>query len=131
MSFYIDIDNTRGGVSYMMHDYYKHTLYRMYVEDDSVKIDAFCNDDTTMTSFDTYEVAMLFPVSKDANASGHLDMLVVLNKNKHIVACLDNADWIVAFIQCKHDSDHIEVYEKMFNDIIKQIHLEVVNYVGK
>ena len=109
--------------------YLNHVSYKMYAEDDSVKIDAFC-DDGTATFFSTYEVAMLFPVSKDANA-GHLDMLVVLDKDKHIVACLDNADWIVAFIQGEHDSDYIEVYENMFSDIIKQIHFGGVHYVGK
>ena len=109
--------------------YLNHVSYKMYAEDDSVKIDAFCDDGPVAFSC-TYEVAMLFPVSKDVNA-GHLDMLVVLDKDKHIVACLDNADWIVAFIQGEHDSDYIEVYEDMFHDIIKQIHFGGVYYVGK
>lgn len=109
--------------------YLNHVSYKMYVEDDSVKIDAYC-DDGPATFSSTYEVAMLFPVSKDANI-GHLDMLVVLDKDKHIVACLDNADWIVAFIQGEHYSDYIEVYEEMFSDIIKQIHFGGVYYVGK
>lgn len=109
--------------------YLNHVSYKMYAEDDSVKIDAFCDDGPVAFS-STYEVAMLFPVSKDANV-GHLDMLVVLDKDKRIVACLDNADWIVAFIQGEHDSDYIEVYEDMFSDIIKQIHFGGVYYVGK
>lgn len=109
--------------------YLNHVSYKIYAEDDSVKIDAFCDDGTAAFS-STYEVAMLFPVSKDANV-GHLDMLVVLDKDKHIVACLDNADWIVAFIQGEHDSDYIEVYEDMFYDIIKQIHFGGIYYVGK
>lgn len=112
------IDNTTGAP--FLSVYLNHVSYKMYVEDDSVKIDALC-DDGIATFSDTYEVAMLFPVSKDVNV-GHLDMLVVFDKDKHIVACLDNADWIVAFIQCEFDSDYIEVYEKMFNNIIRQIH---------
>lgn len=112
------IDNTTG--TPFLSVYLNHVSYKMYVEDDSVKIDALC-DDGIATFSDTYEVAMLFPVSKDVNV-GHLDMLVVLDKDKHIVACLDDAIWIVAFIQCEFDSDYIEVYEKMFNNIIRQIH---------
>ena len=110
--------------------YLNHVSYKMYVEDDSVKIDAFCDDGIYGHFARHFEVAMLFPVSKDANV-GHLDMLVVIDKDKHIVACLDNADWIVAFIQGEHDSDYIEVYEDMFSDIIKQIHFGGVYYVGK
>ena len=122
------IDATTGAL--FLSVYLNHVSYKMHVEDDSVKIDAFCDDAIYGTYSHTYEVAMLFPVSKDANI-GHLDMLVVLDKDKHIVACLDSADWIVAFIQCEHDSDYIEVYEKMFNDIIRQIHFGGVHYVGK
>ena len=109
------IDTTTGAP--FLSDYLNHVSYKMYVEDDSVKIDASC-DDGPATFSNTYEVAMLFPVSKDVNV-GHLDMLVVLDKDKHIVACLDEAVWIVAFIQGEHYSDYIEVYEKMFNDIIR------------
>lgn len=121
------IDTTTGAP--FLSVYLNHVSYKMYVEDDSVKIDALC-DDGPATFSSTYEVAMLFPVSKNADV-GHLDMLVVLDKNKHIVACLDNADWIVAFIQCELGSDYIEVYENMFSDIIKQIHFGGVYYVGK
>ena len=120
------IDNT--GAPFLS-VYLNHVSYKMYAEDDSVKIDAFCDDGPVAFS-NTYEVAMLFPVSKDANV-GHLDILVVLDKDKHIVACLNNADWILAFIQGEHDSDYIEVYEDMFHDIIKQIHFGGVYYVGK
>lgn len=123
------IDATTGAP--FLSVYFNHVSYKMYVEDDSVKIDAFCDDAIYGTYSHTYEVAMLFPVSKDANATGHLDMLVVLDKDKHIVACLDNVDWIVAFIQGEHDSDYIEFYEDMFYDIIKQIHFGGVHYVGK
>lgn len=117
-------------VPFFLSAYYADVTYKMYKEDECVKIDAIY-DNGIVTSFATYEVAVLFPVSKDNNVSGHLDMLVVLNKDKHIVACSDNADWIFAFIQSESDSDYNEIYEKMFFDIIKQIHLEVVNYVGK
>lgn len=79
----------------------------------------------------TYEVAMLFPVSMDANVSGHLDMLIVLNEDKHIVACSDEADWIAAFIQGKYDEKYMKVYEKKFSSIIRQLHTGVVDYVGK
>lgn len=109
--------------------YYANVAYKMYKEDECVKIDAIY-DNGTITSFATYEVAVLFPVSKDG-VSGHLDMLVVLDKDKHIVACLDNADWIFAFIQSESDSGYSEIYEKMFFDIIRQIHLGVIHYVGK
>lgn len=122
------IDATTGAP--FLSVYLNHVSYKMYVEDDSVKINAFCDDAIYGTYSHTYEVAMLFPVSKDVNA-GHLDMLIVLDKNKRIVACLDNADWIVAFVQGEHDSDYIEVYEDMFHDIIKQIHFGGVHYVGK
>lgn len=122
------IDATTGAP--FLSVYLNHVSYKMRVEDDSVKIDAFCDNAIYGTYSHTYEVAMLFPVSKDADL-GHIDMLVVLDKNKHIVACLDNADWIVAFVQGEHDSDYIEVYEDMFHDIIKQIHFGGVHYVGK
>ena len=123
------IDATTGAP--FLSVYFNHVSYKMYVEDDSVKIDAFCDDAIYGTYSHTYEVAILFPVCKDASETGHLDMLVVLDKDKHIVACLDNADWIVAFIQGEYDSDYIEVYEDMFHDIIKQIHFGGVHYVGK
>lgn len=109
--------------------YLNHVSYKMYVEDDSVKIDAF-RDDAIYGAFShTYEVAILFPVSKDASESGHLDMLVVLDKDKRVVACQHDVNWIYAFIQC--ESYYIEVYEDMFHDIIKQIHFGGVYYVGK
>lgn len=110
--------------------YFNHVSYKMYVEDDSVKIDAFCDDIIYGTYSHTYEVAILFPVSKDAD-SGHLDMLVVLDKDKHVVAYQDDVNWIYAFVQCDPYTGYIEVYEKMFNDIIKQIHFGGVHYVGK
>lgn len=113
-----------------LHMYHDKVFYDMYVNDDNVIIDAFY-DNGIVTSFDTYEVAILFPVSKDVRAFGHLDMLVVIDKDKHVVACSDNADWILSFIQCEDDQDYIEVYEKMFNDIIKQINFGGINYVGK
>ena len=109
--------------------HFNDTFYKLCAESDCVKIQYYSDKNIDICSH-TYEVAMLFPVSKDADL-GHLDMLVVLDKDKHIVACLDNADWIVAFIQGENDSDYFEVYSDMFYDIIKQINFGGVYYVGK
>ena len=118
------IDTTTGAP--FLSVYLNRVSYKMYVEDDSVKIDAFLDDAIYGAFSHTYEVAILFPVSKDASESGHLDKLVVLDKDNNIVAYQDDINWIYAFIQCELGSDYIEVYEKMFHDIIRQI-----NFGGK
>ena len=123
------IDATTGAP--FLSVYFNHVSYKMYVEDDSVKIDAFCDDAIYGTFSHIYEVAILFPVCKDASETGHLDKFVVLDKDNHIVAYQDDINWIYAFIQGEHDSDYIEFYEDMFYDIIKQIHFGGVHYVGK
>lgn len=123
------IDATTGAP--FLSVYFNRVSYKMYVEDDSVKIDAFCDDVIYGAFSHTYEVAILFPVCKDASETGHLDKLVVLDKDNRIVAYQDDINWIYAFIQCELDSGYIIIYEKMFSDIIRQIHFGGVHYVGK
>ncbi len=110
--------------------HFNDTFYKLYAESDCVKIQYY-SDKSTDTYSHIYEVAILYPVSKNAAETGHLDMLVVLNEDKHVVAYSDEVAWIDAFIHNEDYPGYLEVYEKMFKDIITQIHMEDVKHVGQ